>query len=328
MLKKRKIIYALISISLLLIISNIILEKYLDDDEVIAPEVFQNTIEEKFFQSLDNHGIIQDWITSSKPNNHEVDSIKHIYKIKVPTDISIALVIKEISSAYIGQPVLVESFEEKNFSNSGIKIYSNNILKLSARLVHDRKIKRVHAKYGFIVKIDEEIDEEKIERISKIYYDFYEAYVPSEFTMGIIDNISHPYVVLINDEIEDTQFLLDEDFTKQHLLNGIKEILITYGRNPFYIIDESSKIYNSKIFSLIKEEFEKRGIKTLTLSSLTPLRAETEKQLHSLFQFYSTSMKGKEGKNFFINYDDLLSLNPLIEKQLKKGDRVKLPVFN
>ena len=328
MLKKRKIIYALISISLLLIISNIFLEKYFDDDKEVTPEVFQNSIEEKFLQSLENYGIIHDWISSSKPKQHETDSIKYIYKIKVPSDISIALVIKEISSAFIGQPVIVESFEEKNFSNSEIKIYSNSILKLNAKLVHDRNIKREYAEYGFIVKIDERIESETVEKLSRLYYDFYTAYIPSVFSKDIMDKISCKYVVLLNDEIEDNQFLLEEDFTKQRLVNGIKEIIITYGRNSFYLIDENSKIYNSKIYSLIKEEFEKRGIKIFTLNSITPLSAETEKQLHSLFQFYSTSMKGKGGKNFFIKCDDLISLNPLIERQLKMGDRVKLPNFD
>ena len=48
MLKKRKIIYALISFSLLLIFGNIILEKYYYDDTVIVQEISRNEIEEKF----------------------------------------------------------------------------------------------------------------------------------------------------------------------------------------------------------------------------------------------------------------------------------------
>ena len=53
MLKKRKIIYALISISILLIIGNILLENlYYDDDIIIVQELSKNEIEEIFLATL------------------------------------------------------------------------------------------------------------------------------------------------------------------------------------------------------------------------------------------------------------------------------------
>ena len=327
MLKKRKIIYALISFSLLLIFGNIILEKYYYDDVVIVQEISRNEIEEKFLTALDNYGIIQEWVTRSTSKKNLSDSLEYIYKIKFPSEISIASFIKDVNANIVDQSVEIESIEQRNFSNSEIKIYSNKILKLVAKLIHDRKIKREYAEYRFIVKIDDQINDEMFNELSKLYLNYAIAFIPSEFSSEVQEKLERDYMVLLNDEIDDSQFILDEDYSKQRLVNVIKEIIITYGRNTIYLIDETSMLYNSKIYSLIKEEFEKRGIKILSLNSITQLKAESEKQLHSLFRFYTTSLKGKKGKTFFISYSDFLLLTPLIEKQLKMGDKVLLPNF-
>jgi len=328
MLKKRKIIYALISFSLLLIIGNIILEKYYYDDTVIVQEISRDEIEEKFLTALDNYGIIQEWVTRSTSKKNLSDSLEYIYEIKFPSEISIASFIKDVNANIVDQSVEIESIEQRNLSNSEIKIYSNKILKLVAKLIHNRKIKREYAEYRFIVKIDDQINDEMFNELSKLYLNYAIAFIPSEFSSEVQEKLERDYIVLLNDEIDDSQFILDEDYSKQRLVNVIKEIIITYGRKTIYLIDETSILYNSKIYSLIKEEFEKRGIKILSLNSITQLKAESEKQLQSLFRFYTTSLKGKKGKTFFIRYNDFLLLTPLIEKQLKMGDKVLLPEFN
>lgn len=325
MLIKRKLIYALIALSILLIIGNVLLERYSKDEVVIVQELSRNKIEEKFISALNDYGIINDWITKSSAKNRTSDSLEYIYKIKFPIDISIASFIKDVNAEFVNEPVEIESIEKKNYSNSELKIFSNKILKLDANLIHSRKIKRKFAEYGFVIKIDDRVDEETLDELSKLYINYAFVFVPSEYSSDILDKLRSDYVVLINDEINDSRFELDEDFTKQRLINNIKEIIITYGRRAIYLIDENSKIYNSKIYSLIKDEFEKREIKILPLSHLTPLKADSKKQLVSLFQFYTTSLRGKKGETFLITYDDFITLVPLIEKQLKMGDRVVKP---
>ncbi len=326
MLKKRKIIYALILISILLIIGNILLENlYYDDDIIIVQELSKNEIEEIFLSTLIDYGLIGDWILKVTSKKSVSDSLKYFYKIRFPKDISIASFIKDVNASFVKQPVVVESIEQRNYSNSEIKIFSNNTLKLNAKLIHDRKIKREYAEFGFIVKIDDQISDEALDGLSKLYFNYTVAFIPSEFSSEVLDEIESDYIIILNDEINDSRFLLDEDYSKQRLVNTIKEIIITYGRKAVYLIDESSILYNSKIYSLIKEEFEKRGIKVLPLNSITSLKAESEIQLKSLFEFYATSLKGKEGKTFFISYNDFLLLTPMIERQIKMGDKILSP---
>ncbi len=91
MLTKRKIIYALISISLLLIVCNIILEKfYYEDDIAIVQELSKKIIEEKFISTLIDYGIIDDWISQATSKKNKSDSLEYYYKIKFPSKISIA----------------------------------------------------------------------------------------------------------------------------------------------------------------------------------------------------------------------------------------------
>ncbi|MEN8192469.1 MAG: hypothetical protein ABFS12_06600 [Bacteroidota bacterium] len=328
MLRKRKLIYALIFISLLLIIGNILIERFSEQDIVIVQEVSQKVIEEKFQSVLNDYGIIDSWISKKTPRRKIADSLDHIYKIKIPLDISIASLIKDINTNFLDLPVSIESVEKKNYSNSEIKISSNNFLKFSVNLVHDKKIKREYSEFSFVVKIDDKVNEEVLEKFSKIYFKYKVVFIPSEFSSEIMEELDCDYLVLLNNEIEDSRFLLDEDYSKQKLVNAIKEIIITFGRKAVYLIDKESRIYKSKIYNLIKDEFEKRGISILDLNTLTPLSAETAKQLNSLFGFYVTSLKGKDGKTFFLSYSDFLALAPQIEKQIKMGDRVTEVSFN
>lgn len=329
MLIKRKIIYGLISFTLFLIIGNVIIEQLTSKDvKVIKQELPKKVIEELFVATLNDYGILTDWVSKTNRRTKKSDSVDYIYQINIPLDISIASLIKDVNAKFSNQPVEIESIEKKNYSNSEIKIYSNSTLKFDANLIHDRKIKREYSEFAFVVKMDENISDEAMASLKRIYFNFMVAFVPSEFSSTLLNKLDWNYSVILNDEIDDSRFLLDEEFSKQRLDNAIKEIIITYGRKAIYLIDERSKIYNSKIYSMIKDEFEKRGINIIGLSSLTFLDAETDNQLQSLYQFYITSLKGKEGKNFFLNYNSFLSLSPQIERQLKMGDRINLPKFN
>ena len=328
MLKKRKLIYGLISLVLLLIIANVLIEKFKPVPKIKKVEELPRvTIEQLFIETLYEYGISSEWISKIKLKKKS-DSLEYTYKIKLPVEVSIASFIKDVNSVFVDEPVKIESEEKKNYSNSEIKIYSNDHLKFDANIIHDRKLKREHAEYSFVVKIDNEITDAHLQKLSNLYFDYILAFIPSEFSSELISDFDIKYLVLLNDNINDSRFMLDEEFSKNKLENAIKEIIITYGRKTVYLIDEKAKLYNSKIYSLINDEFEKRGIRIYSLSSLTPLKAETKKQLQSLFNFYVTSLKGKEGKNFFVDYQDLLVLNPMIETQMKRGDKVNSPRFN
>ena len=324
---KRKFIYGLISFSLLLIAANIYIDNFFTKSEPVIREISKTEIENGFTKTLIDHGIDDEWIEKKNVERNNADSINYIYRVKIPSDVSITSIIKDLNETFINKPLLIESTERKNYSNSTVKFYSNEILKLEAYLNHEDNISRKYATYSFIVIVDNiEINE-----ILKIQIPFSLAITPSETNakqISRLNELNKSYVILLDDTIDDSKYKLDKDFSKEKLIRSIKSILFSFGRNRVYIIDDNSSIYNSKIYNLLKDELVKRNIKIIIKNSLTNLTADSNKELFSLFEFYSTSLKKKEGKIFLMNYNNFVTLQVPLQKQIKKGDRIILPQFN
>lgn len=322
MFTKRNLVYALIVISLILIIINISIEVVAKKSEESTPKFSKKEIENRFSLTLNNYGIDSGWIKKVYVKKLLSDSLDYLFNISIPKEITIASFIKDVNNSFINFPVEIETSERRNYSNSILKIYSNNILKLQANLNHSDNVKRKFAEYAFLVYTNTRDSEIPIEMTSKIVYDFTFLLVPSQLSQKIKSKINRDYAVLLNDEIVDHEYSLKEEFSKQKLINNIRTIILTFGKDKLYLIDESSALYNSKIFSLLRDEFESRGIKLKSLQHYSKIEGNNVEQLKSLFNFYTKSLKGKEGKEFVIELNNFLLLNPTIEKQIKKGDKV------
>ncbi|MCK5457555.1 MAG: hypothetical protein KAI45_10555, partial [Melioribacteraceae bacterium] len=166
------------------------------------------------------------------------------------------------------------------------------------------------------------------QEIEHIYYDFTYLITPSKTAFEEKKNFSGKYALLINDQLSGSEYALEEDYSKQKLTNRIRSIVINFGNNKKYLIDETSAIFNSKIYSLLRDEFNKRGISLISLQKYSKLKGKTDQELISLFQFYTTSLKGKKGKTFVVNMNDFLKLKTPIAKQIKMGDKVVEVSFN
>ncbi len=322
MFVKRKFIYALIVISILLIISNILLEVTSPKEEKIIPEVSLNEIELKFSTTLNSYGILSDWIKKVYVKNKLSDSLDFLFNVTLPRDVSIPILIKDLNNLFDSENIEIETIERKNHSNTQIKIYSNKKLKLQSNLKHSKKIIREHAEYSFLVLFNFNNEVSSWEEIEHIYYQFTYLITPSKKAFEGKKKFSGKYALLINDQLSGTEYALDEDYSKQKLTNRIRSIVISFGNNITYLIDETSAIFNSKIYSLLRDEFNKRGISLISLQRYSKLKGNTDHELVSLFQFYTTSLKGKEGKTFVVNMNDFLKLQTPIAKQIKMGDKV------
>ncbi|PIQ09650.1 MAG: hypothetical protein COW71_05360 [Ignavibacteriales bacterium CG18_big_fil_WC_8_21_14_2_50_31_20] len=322
MFTRIRFIYALIAFTLLLIILNISLEIFLKPEVKPIPIISKNEIETKFGLTLNKFGISNNWIKKKVVKQKLSDSLNYIFDVSFPKDISIASFIKEINKALINEQVKVETREKVNYGNSVLMIFEDDILKLQANLVLSDKIIREFAEYSFLVKLFFSDEELPWSELSRIFYDFTYLITPSKKSLEIKNQVTNNYAVLLSDEINETDFLLHEDFSKQKLINNIRSIIISFGSDKTYLIDETSDLYKSKIFSFIRDEFNSRNIKLISLQSFPYLIGNTKTEVVSLFNFYTTSLKGKEGKTFVIDYDNFLYLQPAIEKQLKMGDKV------
>lgn len=322
MFVKRKFIYALIVISIILIIFNILIELTSKKEVKIIPEVSIKEVEFHLSTTLNNYGILNGWIKKVYIKNKLSDSLDFLFNITLPQDVSIPALIKDLNNSFNSEYINIETFERKNNSNTQIKIYSNGKLKLQANLRDSKKIIREHAEYSFLVHVDFNNNESNWKKMKNIFIDFTYLIIPSKESFENKNSFNGKYALLINDELSETKYSLEEDYSKQKLTNRIRSIVINFGNDKTYLIDETSTIFNSKIYSLLRDEFEKRGINLLSFQKYSKLKGDSNQELISLFQFYTRSLNGKEGKTFVINLEDFLKLQTSIAKQIKMGDKV------
>jgi hypothetical protein len=316
------LIYSLVVLSVLLILANITLEVSTNIETKPIPEISKQEIEQHVSNLLLDYGIKSEWIKKVFVKKKLSDSLNYLFNVSLPRDISIPSLIKDLNNSFTDGVASVETIEKKNYSNTTVNIYSNNKLKLKAHFKHSKKIIREFSTYSFLVTTKFSDDSRALKSAKSIYYNFTYLITPSENALMAKKLLKGKYALLINDELSDTKYALEEDFSKQKLVNRIRSIIISFGRDKTYLIDKTSKIYNSKIYSLLRDEFQKRGIKIILLQNFAFLKGETMQELTSLFNFYSTSLKGKKGKVFVISFSDFLSLQPSIAKQIKLGDKI------
>lgn len=317
-----KFIYGLVVLVLLLLILNISMEVFTSNDTKEIPSLSKNEIENKFAFTLTQFGIANNWIEKVFVKKKLSDSLNYIFDISIPKDISIATIVKEINKSFINTHAVIETKEKENYGSSVLTIYSNEILKLQANLIHSNKAIREFAEYSFLVHTNFGDEEIKLNEVNRINLDFTYLFSPSIKNLEVKNKINKKYSILINDQIVDKDYLLNEDFSKQKLINNIRSIIISFGSDNPYLIDESSEIFSSKIFSFIRDEFSKKGVKLIALQQFPHLKGDSKNEIASLFNFYATSLKGKQGKTFYIDLQDFITLQPAIEKQLRMGDKV------
>lgn len=322
MFTRRNLVYFLIATALLLIIVNISIEVVTQKVEIKKLSVTKTKIENKLAKTLENYGISSEWVKKVYVKNPLSDSLNYLFNISIPEEVTIATLVKDINKSFNFQPVKIETIERKNHSNTILKIYSNKILKLQANLDHSKNTRREFAEYSFLVFINTADSQNPVEETERIFFDFNYLIVPSKKSDELKNSFNRDYAVLLNDQITDSDFTLQEDFTKQKLVNNIRTIILTFGNDKLYLIDETSMLFDSKIYSLLRDEFGSRGIKLKPLQKYPKIEGNNFEQLNSLFNFYTKSMKGKEGKTFIIELNNFIVLCPAIENQIKKGDKV------
>lgn len=322
MFTRIKFIYGLVVISLLLLIFNISIEIFKSDVEKKIPSLTKNEIENKFAITLSQFAISNEWIKKVFLKKKLSDSLDYVFDVSIPQDISIAILIKEINKSFINSHAKIETNEKANYGNSVLQIYSNDILKLQTNLTYSDKVIRDYAEYSFLVQTYFGDENFSWDELNRIYYNFTYLVIPSQKSLEAINNFNKQYAILIDDQITDKDYLLQEDFSKQKLINNIHSILISFGKDKKYLIDESSEIYSSKIFSFIRDEFAKKGIELISLQKYPHIIGNSKEEIASLYNFYTTSLKGKEAKTFLIDFNYFLSLQPMVEKQLRMGDKI------
>lgn len=326
---KKKSIQLLIGISILLLITNILIELFeKGSDEEIPEDVSVAVVDSLFIEILSDYGIEREWIKKKTLYESVADSLKQYYEIILPPDLPTPFIIKDVKNKFDLPAIKISSEEIGSYGNCNLKIYSNDIVKLIVRFKYDIKIRRPFAKLSFIIENADDMDREDFLQLIKKPFPFAVGIIPSkenELKKNMILEYDKEYVLVLNDKIDDSQYRMSTSLSKGLLRGSVGSIAASFNDAVFFIIDERSELYKSTVFNFISDEFEKRGIRLRTRSWFVKMTSTDREELISLLNFYCTSGRSKEGKKILISAEGFDSLSEEIEKAKKKGHKFGLP---
>lgn len=323
-IQKRKIINSLIVAAVILLLINITIELVIKPKkEKPVSELSKSQIEKVFFNVLDNYGIEKNWIVDKKHKSFEDDSVKTEYEVKLPKDIPIPVLIKDVNKIIQKDIVGLVSEEKKVNGRTEIRIYTNEILKLKAVLQPDTSLKRNRCELSFIISDAFDLGNKKFNGFLSTRFPLTCTVVPSFKAAAKADSLKQylkEYVVLLNDELSESKMKLAPDFQKEMLKASIKTITSSFSHASGYIIDDKSVLCKSSVFNYVNDEFRKMKISLIPKSELIILNPDDENELHTRFRFYCED--ASKTKIFFMTYDNFLKILQDLEYYNKKGNKV------
>lgn len=322
---KKKLIFSLVVIAIILLIGNTLIEHVKKPARENSSGTAKSKIENKLLKVLDSYAIEHSWIEKKSINNRNYDSLQYIYFIKIPYEIPIPLIIRDLDNEFKNENIKIISKEKENFGNTSVKIYSNHILKLWTNFIVDNKIKRPYSKISFLIKGINNLSKQQIERLINFPYPLTFVISPSNSMkkyLPEIQTMGKEFCILLNDNIDNEEYKISPGFSKNRLKASVISIFVTFKQAKEFFFDPNSQMYKSVIFNFIKDEFAKRKIKLKSINIFPYLSGNNHNDLISKFRFFAKSSVGKKKRTLLLNANALLILQNELQNYIKKGNKI------
>ena len=328
---KKKFVKYLFGLTILLMIINIIIEFAVKPGKPVNSGLNELTtyqIDSVFIDVLGQYGIESKWISVKPIKVKDEDSIKKQFTVKLPADLPIPLIIRDVHKIIENDITGFVSQEKKIFGNTEIRVYTNELLKLQALLIPDPQTIRERNNLTFIFSDASDLGKSDFNRFLSLPYKLCATMVPGESTSIQADSLksySKEYIVLIDDRMTEKKYNLETRDQKALIRNSIGNIIRDFNEAKLFVIDERSKLYNSVIYNYVRDEFKKRDRELIPLSEFILLESDNESELISKFKFHCMDGSGSNQKTFLLTYDSFIKILPELESFKKKGHQI-LPI--
>ena len=321
---KNNVIQILLLLVILLLAVNIVMEK------LYAPHVSgekrslpSSVISKRFLTALRNYNMDSLWISAVKPKKDDDDSLSFSYKVSVPADLPVSLLLREVQNQFDTSEVNIESTEFRKDNSTELNISSGGYLKLRALMTYNKEIKRSTDTIGFVLTGIDELSNEELNNLLLLPEHFAGVLIPSKHSQELMKTLRSSQketAVLLNDDISELEFKLNTRYSSRRIRNSVISIIGKFYKAAFFIIDENSDIYNSAHYKSISEEFSKRKITLLKWDSFTRLKNISGENLIS--EIHSS----KSSKQIFqVSASEFLEMPPLLEALRKTGYKFAPP---
>ena len=325
----KNIALILFGVVVILLVANIVIIKYVTNDEQPKNREPLSGIEidKSFHSALKNYGFSDSWISKKKIKNISGDSLFSSYSVKVPKDVSIQLLLLELNNILWEYEINLDAEEIAAGKKTLLQISSENKLKLAAEFYYDEKIIRQFGTVSFLVSDLPLQDEEMLNKVLNIPELFYTVLTPKDESKKRLSQLSKAgkrYALLLDDNITELNFKLSSSYSDDKIKKSIKEIVGTFYNAVFFIIDDRSDLFESEKYPLIQSELLKRGIKltqSSKLETLTSLKVNAEDK----FQDFMLTVKKNDEKVLVVSANDYLIISGLIPSYRKIGYKFIYP---
>jgi len=130
---------------------------------------------------------------------------------------------------------------------------------------------------------------------------------------------------LLNDDIPELKYKLKDSYSQKRLKGSLLSIINDFSSATYFFIDDESDLFNSTVFSYLKDELVKRKIKIVKLSYLQKLVFSEMKELINSFDTFMKNTKEGESIIFLISADNFRNLLPEIKRYRKVGYKIIHP---
>lgn len=325
----KKIAIILFGIVLVLLISNIVVKKINDNGEQPknreALSGFEiNTL---FFSALKNYGFSDSWITKANLKNFKDDSLFATYKVKVPKNLPVHLLLLEMRDIFWNDDVEIESEEISASNKTLLTLSSENHIKLAVEFNYDDKILREFGTVSFLIDKIPADNELKVEELLKTPELYYVVFPPADASKKLAEKFvkdGKRYAIFLDDNITELNYKLDPGYSEDRLKKSIREIVGTFANAAFFIIDDQSNLYASEKFKFLENEFKKRNIRIFNKSDFNSL-GDNQINIDGKFQDFMLSLNKSDEKVLLVSADDFLSIVNLIPSYRKIGYKFIYP---
>jgi hypothetical protein len=323
-LSRRKTVNILFSTAVILLLLNLAIDKIFLSRDSIKKEVSEIEIEKKFKTALFNFGLEKDWVKKIQGENNETT---FAYKIDLPADLPVTLILKEINNLFEGDNVNIESEEERINGKTILKLRSAAELKLISEFRYNSGLNRNAGKISFLLLDILNLEENEDSTLLNSPELFDIVLIPSKESAEEAKKISRygkRYGLLLNDEIPELKYNFKEAYSEARLKASVRDILSDFPEIKFIMIDKKSGLFSSKVFPFVEKEFLKRNLRLFDKNSLDLIDAQETEEIIKIFKRVADT---KKRRNILISAQNFILLQPEIIKYKKTGCKFVEPVF-
>jgi len=321
---KKSALSIMFGTALVLLIANLVLNNIGNENNSISNkrELSNAEIDSLFRFSMHSLGLLDDWIKERKSSK-----VDKSYKVKIPRDLSIPVILAEINSNFWESDVTINSVEKRFSGRTILEIRTEDEIKLRADFDYYKNIFRSAGTAAFILE-NFELSSSEDSLLLEIPEPFSPLFVPSTenllLSKFILDK-QKTYSLLLNDDIPELKYKLKDGYSINRLKGSLLSIINDFSTATYFFIDDRSDLYNSAIFSYLRDELVKRKIKIVKLNYLQKLDfSETELLISSFDTLMKNTAEG-ESITFLISADNFRNLLPVIKSYRKVGYKILHP---